>query len=148
MLLSVYRRPFLEKTRANLWSEELMSKQHVLDFILRVNADTDLQSRVRVAAMEGLSGLIKVADEVGYRFTAAEFHTASIRRPKPAPPPDELSDNELKAVVGGVDHFNAGSKTPFDEILDIIAGGGNSANTQSSPSIEFETYKLKRLIDK
>lgn len=41
-----------------------MSKQHVLDFILRVNDDTELQKRVRVAAMEGLSGLIKVADEV------------------------------------------------------------------------------------
>jgi hypothetical protein len=54
----------------------------------------------------------------------------------------------LKAVVGGVDHVNPGSKTPFDEILDIIAGGGNSENAQGSPSIDIETLKLKRMLDK
>lgn len=122
-----------------------MSKQHVLDFIRRVNDDTDLQNRVRVAAMEGLKGLIKVATEVGFKFTAAEFHTASIRRPKPVRQIDELSDADLNAVVGGVDHFNPGSKTPFDEILTIIAGADNS---QDSPSIDIETMKLKRMIDK
>jgi predicted ribosomally synthesized peptide with nif11-like leader len=122
-----------------------MSKQHVLDFIRRVNDDTDLQNRVRVAAMEGLTGLIKVATEVGFKFTADEFHTASIRRPKPVRQIDELSDADLNAVVGGVDHFNSASNTPFDDILAIIAGADNS---QESPSIDVETMKLKRMLDK
>jgi predicted ribosomally synthesized peptide with nif11-like leader len=74
-----------------------MSKQTALAFIENVNHDSALRERVNHLA--DLAALIHFAEEVGYRFTEAEWNEAV--RGAPAPAAHELSACELEQVAGG-----------------------------------------------
>lgn len=61
----------------------------VEQFIDRVKGDTALQARIKQAG--SAEAVVSIAQDLGYRFSAAQFQTAT----------ETLSDDALNAVTGG-----------------------------------------------
>jgi predicted ribosomally synthesized peptide with nif11-like leader len=78
-----------------------MSVKNVKAFFERVEGDKVLQVKLKVVAenrntQEAVGDLVKIAAEVGFRFTTADYAEA---RKQAA---EGLSEAELKAVTAGV----------------------------------------------
>ena len=75
-----------------------MSKKQALQFILRVKEDATLQNKLQ-AVRDGGAGLLKVAQEAGFEFTAEEMRTAIDSQESYNA--DEMANGALDSVVGG-----------------------------------------------
>jgi predicted ribosomally synthesized peptide with nif11-like leader len=75
-----------------------MSKQNLLDFGDRVMEDKALHNRIRTLTPNDADGLIAIAEDAGFSFTANELMEvmASVQNAS-----RELTDAELDGVAGG-----------------------------------------------
>jgi predicted ribosomally synthesized peptide with nif11-like leader len=75
-----------------------MSNEKVLSFLNECKVDHELQEKLTKVAPEDKEGLIKIANEAGYGFTAEEWaeYEKTLRAKK-----DELTEDELDNVSGG-----------------------------------------------
>src|SRR5258708_14878473 len=77
----------------------VMSKQNLLDFCDCVMDDKALHNRVRTLQPNDAEGLIEIATDAGYSFTADELMEVMDDVKNQS---RELSDAELDGVAGGV----------------------------------------------
>src|SRR5664279_1723913 len=75
-----------------------MSKKQALQFILRVKEDATLQNKLQ-AVQDGGAGLLKVAQEAGFEFTAEEMRSAIDSQERSNA--EEMANSALDSVVGG-----------------------------------------------
>ena len=78
-----------------------MAKDQALQFIIRVNEDKALQGKLEAVTKDGVQGIVKVAQEAGFVFTADEFQTVAYEQ-WASKQSSEISEDELDTVAGGV----------------------------------------------
>jgi predicted ribosomally synthesized peptide with nif11-like leader len=83
-----------------------MSKQALVAFGDRVMEDKALHNRVRTLKPNDAEGLIAIAEDAGFSFTADELMEV-VNDVKKQMESGELTENELETVAGGaqVDYF-------------------------------------------
>src|SRR5450755_4009871 len=77
-----------------------MAKDQALKFVVRVNEDMALQAKLEAVVKEGTEGIVKVAHQAGYDFTAQEFQTLALEQWQ-ANHPSEIAEDELATMAGG-----------------------------------------------
>jgi predicted ribosomally synthesized peptide with nif11-like leader len=80
-----------------------MTKQDVLQFLSEIRGNEELQAKLHAVSSD-LESLLRVANEAGYSFTAAEFISATVD--SVVATGVELSPAELEEVAGGGDGIN------------------------------------------
>lgn len=76
-----------------------MSSSQVLAFIEKLSTDSALRQQVSLATKS--TQVIKIAESAGFTFTIDEFRSVAASMSNRES--DELNEEELDAVVGGVD---------------------------------------------
>jgi len=71
-----------------------MSEENAIKFLNQIEEDSTLRQRVQTLGNQ--EGLLKVAQESGYSFTAEEMKAVTEKINS-----DELNEQELEAVAGG-----------------------------------------------
>ncbi len=71
-----------------------MSKQNVLDFFKIIENDSILKQKLKAVANK--EDLLKLAQELGYNFTAEDINAVVEKAES-----DELNEEELSAIAGG-----------------------------------------------
>ena len=76
-----------------------MSQENVLRFIRKVSEDPGLLAKLSPLAEDDMTGLLKVAAEAGFDFSAEDYMVAM--QAQSIVPASDLSDNDLDVIAGG-----------------------------------------------
>ena len=76
-----------------------MSQEMVLAFATKVNQDPALQAKLRPLAEDDMTGLLRVAAEAGFDFSAEDYMVAT--QAQSIAPEVELADEDLDRIAGG-----------------------------------------------
>jgi predicted ribosomally synthesized peptide with nif11-like leader len=80
-----------------------MSSEAVFKFLSFVNEDTGIQQKIQRLANGSIHDLITLARIEGYDFNKDEFHSVALKAYKaPQPVQDELTEDDLEMVSGGI----------------------------------------------
>ncbi len=76
-----------------------MSQEMVLAFVTKVRQDPALLAKLRPLAADDMTGLLRVAAEAGFDFSAEDYMVAM--EAQSIAPANDLSDNDLDVMAGG-----------------------------------------------
>src|SRR5260221_14297846 len=77
-----------------------MSQEMVLAFITTVKQDSGLLAKLRPLAADDMTGLLRVAAEAGFDFSAEDYMVAM--EAQSIAPANDLNDNDLDVIaIGG-----------------------------------------------
>ena len=79
-----------------------MSKEAVIQLIESAESDNELRNKLSSAS--GAESVITIASARGYQFTESELLEVMQEKQLSFAEDDELSEEQLEAVVGGKDH--------------------------------------------
>ena len=109
-----------------------MSVENALDFMKKVSEDSQLQAEIDklIAGKEGKeadAAVAELAGSHGYEFTAEESFQARLavkqQLIKDGKIEDELTDDELEAVAGGIIVIDGGRSTQRTQSFSSFSGG-------------------------
>ena len=81
-----------------------MSQEMVLAFATKVKQDPALQAKLRPLAEDDMTGLLKIAAEAGFAFSAEDY--MAFMQAQSIAPASDLSDNDLDVIAGGGINLN------------------------------------------
>jgi predicted ribosomally synthesized peptide with nif11-like leader len=87
-----------------------MSKQAVMQFIIKANQDKSLYEKVNTLPSNRVEALLDIARDAGFEFTADEFVATVLDT-------GELNENDMEQIAGGAIYMNTGgqSSVPTDQ---------------------------------
>src|SRR5258708_36504580 len=76
-----------------------MRQENVLKFVRKVSEDPGLLAKLRPLAEDDMTGLLRVAAEAGFDFSAEDYMVAT--QAQSIAPEVELADEDLDRIAGG-----------------------------------------------